>query len=428
MDQHRVESFPHSVDAERGLLCSLALQPTIFDEATILQPALFYIPAHKLVYQHLLDCFQDHGTTDFIIVRDTFRLLELSEIGGVQALSELYSFVPSSANWRFYVERLADLYQRRVTIQAASLLIQKCLDVEANSDVPVREMCEKGLLAIALAHTHMEEHIFREFVAAVGTGVKNRHAGGRQQFIEISGIRSLDLCLGGLKPGEQIVIGAETSYGKTALALQMATHVALGDQRKKVAVFSFEMKGESLAERIISAKAEVRMGAIRSGELNEKELEKMDLFLASVPDGRTIVIEDAYDLDINGIISRCRRLKATGELDVIIVDYLQLVSPALVRESSRQREVADISRRLKVLAGELGMVVIALSQLNDEGKLRESRAIGQDADIVLLIKEPKDSSDSFEREIWIDKARNGPRGKKIKVDFYGDYVSFSNKS
>src|SRR5258707_1725366 len=92
----QVESFPHAVDTELGLLCSLALQPTIFDEAAILQPALFYIPAHKVIYQHLLDCFQDHGKTDFIIVRDKFRLLELSEIGGVPQLFELFRFLPSS--------------------------------------------------------------------------------------------------------------------------------------------------------------------------------------------------------------------------------------------------------------------------------------------------------------------------------------------
>jgi replicative DNA helicase len=112
---------------------------------------------------------------------------------------------------------------------------------------------------------------------------------------------------------------------------------------------------------------------------------------------------------------------------VVIVDYLQLVSPAITRDSSRQREVADISRRLKVLAGELEVVVIALSQLNEEGKVRESRAIGQDADVVLIIREPKDSSDTFEREISIEKSRNGPRGGKVKVDFYGEYVSFSSK-
>jgi replicative DNA helicase len=421
-----VASMPHSVDAEKGFLCSLATNPVIFDEAGQLHPDLFYIPAHRIIFEHLLDNFQDNNTTDFIIVRDSFRLTELGDIGGIQYLAEIYNFVPSSANWRFYLERMIDHYQRRVTIQAANLLIQRCMDIHLESSTPVRDMCEKGLLAIALSNSLTKEELFRDLVQGAAAAVAARRIGERQ-FIEISGIRALDLCLGGMLPGEQLVIGAETSYGKTSLALQMACHVALGNQHKKVVVFSMEMNRQTLAERVIASQAGIRMRAVRCGELTDQETEKMNTFVRGVPGARTIVVEDAYNLDISGIISRCRKLKATGELDVVIVDYLQLVSPAIVRDSSRQREVADISRRLKVLAGELGVVVIALSQLNEEGKLRESRAIGQDADVVLVIREPKDSSDTFEREISIEKSRNGPRGGKVKVDFYGEYVSFSSK-
>lgn len=427
MNPQTIVPMPHSSDAEKGLLCSLATYPQIFDEAGQLEPALFYIPAHRLIFQHLLDTFQDHGTTDFLIVRDGFRLVELAEIGGLQYLSEVYAFVPTAANWRFYLERMVDCYQRRVTIQAANVLVSKCMDVHLETSTPIREICEKGLLAIALANNRTTEELFKELVTGEVSTIGASRLAGVRHYLTVSGLRALDLSIGGLLPGEQMVIGAETSYGKTALAMQMACHVALGEQKKKVAVFSFEMNRHALAQRIIASQASVRMRAIRLCELTDDEMQKMSTFAQSIPAGRTIAIEDAFNLDVNGIISRCRKLKATGELDMIIVDYLQLVSPAITRDSSRQREIADISRRLKVLAGELGVVVIALSQLNEEGKLRESRAIGQDADFVLLIKEPKDSSDSFEREIWIDKARNGPRGQKVKVDFFGEYVSFSNK-
>jgi replicative DNA helicase len=420
-------SFPHSFDSEKGLLCSLAMHPALFDEAAPLDPALFYIPAHRMIFQHLLDTYQDDGTTDFIIVRDSFRLTEIAEIGGLQYLSEVYGFVPTAANWRFYLEQMIDTYERRVTIQAANLLVQRCFDVHSECSIPIRDLCEKALVAIALSHNRSNEEYFNDLVRNAIAEVSHRRS-SPGTFIEISGIRALDLAMGGVLPGEQVVIGAETSYGKTALALQIAAHVSLGKQQKKVAIFSMEMSKQALAERMMSAQSGVRLRAVRTGELSEEENKKIDQFASSVPGGRTIDVEDAYNLDIAGIISRCRKLKATGELDMVIVDYLQLVSPAITRDSSRQREVADISRRLKVLAGELGVVVVALSQLNDEGKLRESRAIGQDADFVLIIKDAKDSEDAFHREILILKARNGPRGEKVLVDFYGDYASFSSKA
>lgn len=417
-------SYPHSIDAEKGLLCSLAVHPNLFDEAAPLEPDLFYIPAHRIIFQHLLDCYQDDGTTDFVIVKDSFRLTELGEIGGVQSLSEIYGFVPTSGNWRFYLEQMIDHYQRRVTLQAISVLAQRCMDVHTDCVIPIRDVCEKALVAIALAHSRGNEELFNDLVRDASKACKQRRS-NPGTFIEISGIRTLDLALGGVLPGEQVVIGAETSYGKTALALQIAAHIALGKQQKKVAIFSMEMSKQALAERVISAQSGVRLRAIRSGEVTAEEDQKIGRFVSSIPGGRTIAVEDAYNLDINGIVSRCRKLKATGELDMVIVDYLQLVSPAITRDSSRQREVADISRRLKVLAGELNVVVVALSQLNEEGKLRESRAIGQDADIVLIIKDAKDSDDAFQREIVILKARNGPRGEKVLVDFYGEYASFS---
>jgi replicative DNA helicase len=417
-------SAPHSIDAEKGLLSSLAMHPHLFDEAAPLETNLFYIPAHRIIFQHLLDTYQDDGTTDFIIVRDSLRLTELGEIGGVQYLAEVYGFVPTSANWRFYLEQMIDYYQRRITLQAISVLAQRCMDVHTDCAIPIRDVCEKALVSIALAHSRGNEELFNDLVRDASTAARRRK-NSPGTFIEISGLRTLDLALGGVLPGEQVVIGAETSYGKTALALQIAAHVALGKQQKKVAIFSMEMSKQALAERVISAQSGVRLRAIRSGEVSEDENQKIDRFVTSVPGGRTIAVEDAYNLDINGIVSRCRKLKATGQLDMVIVDYLQLVSPAITRDSSRQREVADISRRLKVLAGELDVVVVALSQLNDEGKLRESRAIGQDADIVLIIKDAKDSEDAFQREIVILKARNGPRGEKVLVDFYGEYASFS---
>jgi replicative DNA helicase len=432
MDQDLFELLPYSEDSEKGFLCSLAIHPQLFDEATGMKPSLFHIPAHQIIFDHLSHSYQDYGTTEFTIVRDTFRLTEIAEIGGLQALSELYGFVPTHVNWRFYLERLVDFYRRRSVISEARLLIRKMLDIHGQSydqsKESVRDMCEKGWLRISQLNEALSvEKMLKEIMVSSLDAIKHYEA--ENYLLEISNLRSLNLALGRLMPGELLVIGAETSQGKTALALNMACHMALGEQRKKVALFSFEMTKQTLVERMLSSGAQVPLRDIRDGELSAEQKVRIDKMIEGIPSERTIVMEDSFGLDVAGIVSRCRMLKVTGELDVVIVDYLQLVNPsAFSRDSSRQREVAEISRRLKVIAGELQVVVIALSQLNDDGKLRESRAIGQDADIILIISEPKNSDDCFEREIYIDKCRNGQCGQRVKVDFFGEYVSFADKS
>jgi replicative DNA helicase len=242
--------------------------------------------------------------------------------------------------------------------------------------------------------------------------------------LEIAPIRALNLALGRVASKEMVVIAAETSFGKSALALNMACHLALGSQKRKVALFSFEMSKESILQRLISGELSIPLNAIRSRQLSPEQIQQIREFHDTMPLERIIVLDDCFSMDSTDIAARCRQLRARGPLDVVIVDYLQLINPGSRWEGNRQQEVAQMSRRLKLLAHELNMVVIALSQLNDDGKLRESRAIGQDADIVLLIQEAADSEDTFERHIVIDKCRNAARNTRVKVAFHGDYVTF----
>jgi replicative DNA helicase len=173
---------------------------------------------------------------------------------------------------------------------------------------------------------------------------------------------------------------------------------------------------------------DVPLEKIRRNDLDAEQMGKLEGFIQSVPKEPILFMDDSPTLDIHSIVSRCRRIKRRHGLDLVVVDYLQLVSPANLRGGdNRQQQVADISRRLKMLAVELEVVVVALSQLNEQGQLRESRAIGQDADIVLLIKEGK-SDDAFEKVIKIDKNRNGASGAPVTVHFYPQYVCFSDKS
>jgi len=223
-----------------------------------------------------------------------------------------------------------------------------------------------------------------------------------------------------------IIIASETSRGKTALSLQIASHMALDDQALKVAIFSFEMDAQQLRQRIISNRAGVRLNAMRYCEMTDRDIAKLKAFKEKTPSGRTIVIEDSFSLTVEGVLTRCRKLKSMGELHVVIVDYLQLVNPNSSKSGSRQAEVQEISRNLKLMAGRLGVVVIALSQVNDLGQLRESRAISHDSDIILQFIDDKENQ-TTEREIEIVKNRNGASGKKINLHFYGDYTSFSDQ-
>lgn len=419
------ETQPNSPDSEKGLLCSIILHPSIFDESGGINPKIFYVPAHRLIFAHLLEVYQDTETTDFILVRDSFRLMELAEIGGTVGLSEIYAFVPSHENWRFYLERVLAMYRRRITMRMTEEMHKQCTDT--SNDLDVVKLAEDFVhelrgTQISGPESHFDEKIKADYEADVSPVQDPR------RLLDISGLQNLDSALGGVSRGDLLVVAAETSRGKTALALQMAAHMALGKQALKVAVFSYEMNPLSLRQRIVSAQAEIRLKAIRAREFTDQEREKYKAFRNSLPRGRSIIIVDSYAMTITDVIAHLRKLKATDDLDAAVIDYLQLVNPANTRDSSREREVAEIARRLKTSAGEINIVMVALSQLNDQGQLRESRAIGQHSDDVLIIKENKDAEDSFEREILLDKMRNGPRGQRIKVDFFGDYVSFANKS
>jgi replicative DNA helicase len=293
-----------------------------------------------------------------------------------------------------------------------------------HTDVDCGALLEEGSKAIMGGTAGAKELFWQE---RVSEEIDSILAGRiKKRYYELSGLHKLDSELGGVFPGDMVVIASETSRGKTALSLQIAGHMALDEQDLKIALFSFEMNAHQITERIISNRSEVRLSAMRYCEMNDRDIEKLKSFKQNTPPGRTIIIEDSFALTVEGVLSRCRRLKNNGELHAVVVDYLQLVNPTNTKSQNRQTDVQEISRNLKLLAGRLGVVVIALSQVNDLGQMRESRAISHDADIILQIRDNDDASGTSEREIEILKNRNGPRGKTVKLHFYGDYTSFSD--
>lgn len=417
--------LPFSEDLEMALLASIAKNPAILDELAF-HHDMFYIPANSLIFQHLAETYTEHGEIDWHTFLASFALAELSECGGTQGLNKVWEFIPTASAYRYYFDQIRDLYQRREGWRVLNELMNNLLDKDYKfKEGSVQDAIEKGLSKIAVDQP-VPDLPLREDLQHSLDNVRKRQPG--KGMLELSNIRALNLAVGCVVPGDELVIGAESSFGKTSLAINFVNHLCFGAQKKKVAVFSMEMRKQSIHERIFASMNDVPMEKIRRNELDDGQLQKLEGFIASVPKEPVLFMDDSPTLDIHSIISRCRRIKKRYGLDLVVVDYLQLVSPVNVRGENRQQQVAEISRQLKTLALELDVVVVALSQLNEQGQLRESRAIGQDADIVLLIKESKNSEDAFEKLLVITKNRNGPTGHPVAVNFYPQYVCFSDKS
>lgn len=416
---------PYSVDMERGLLCSIILDPNVLDLSGGINPELFFVPAHKIIFRHVAELISDTGNCEWTLLKESFdSLIEINEIGGFAGLNEVYGFVPSAENWKFYLDRLYQLLQARLGYLAINAL-KKQLDEHDVFDLPA--LLERYASQIRRMDMPSSEKLWYEDVEDEIKYVTDRE---HKRYFQLFGLRALDLALGGIFPGELVVIGGQTSRGKTNLALQVVAHTALGEQKLKVVVFSYEMNREQLRKRIIANKATIRLSALRYPEehLTEDDLRKLHAFQSGTPKIRCIVIEDSYAMTAEALNVRCRYLKLTGGLDVVVVDYLQLIPPS-TKEANRQREVAEISRKLKIMAGQLDLVVVALSQLNEQGALRESRAIGQDADAILIIQDPDKDETTSERHVKIDKVRQGAVPKDpIKLEFYGDYASWEDRN
>jgi replicative DNA helicase len=412
--------LPRHEECEKALLCAISLHPQILDEATF-SSELFDYP-RDMIFEHFAEVYTDHGVVSYSLLKASFSPDEIEAIGR-EAIAEVFGFSDAWQNWKFDYDLVVDAYHRRKAYEAASDFAKKCLDQEHHFGMGLEEAWLKYDLGVKKRNEDPETR-----VAARAAADKILDPFDHGDMMHVSGIAALDQALGFVVPGDMLVIGAQTSFGKTSLAHAMATHVAFDLQDRHVAIFSMEMKQIPVWERIFAARATVRMKDLREKSTSFEQKQKIAKFVETIPIGYPLVIDDSYIVDVNQILSKCRRLKRKNGLDMVIVDYLQLISPiALGKEANRQVEVAGISRKLKAMAAELNLVVVALSQLNDQGQLRESRAIGQDADFVLIIRTPPDSDEEFLREIRIEKARNGPKGK-VPVEFFGEYVSFANRS
>jgi replicative DNA helicase len=418
--------LPHSEDLEKGLLSSIRYRPDIIHEIhDVFRADMFFIPAHALIFESCLAVAGDsaitHAGIDFYAVKAWLIAREkLKEAGGVELLSEIWNFLPTGEGWHFYVDRLVEYHQRRVTILECQGLIEQMYDLQNPVDGTIRETVERTLAKLAVQGIQPEKmledraHEFLEILEERG-----------RQTGEIRGItfglRDLDEVIGGLQGGDVCVVAADTGIGKSALALQVIAKTSL-ERGLASAIFSLEMPSVQILERL-HVQFGMTMKSLRRGTFAESERSTLIKTTEQLIQSNNIFIEDDFGQDISGICSRSRRLKVKHDIRLIVVDYLQLVDAAEAgRDANREREVAAVSHRLKTLAHELDIVVLSLSQLNDQGRLRESRTIGQDADVVLMILPPE--SETEHHQILIRKHRNGQSGVYVPVTFHGGQMRF----
>ncbi|MEW6543002.1 MAG: replicative DNA helicase [Nitrospirota bacterium] len=430
---------PQNLEAEQSVLGAILLDNAAMAKAMeLLTEEDFYRTAHRKVYQAMLDLSEHGEVIDQITLTEHLKTKgELESVGGSAYLAELVQVVPTAANVKYHCKIVRDKALLRGLITTSTDVIERGYD----GTVPVDELldfAERSVFSLAqgkLGRSFTElKHIIKESLDIVDTLSRRK-----EKVTGVpTGFERLDDLTAGLQPSDLIVVAGRPSMGKTSLALGMAQHAAIHHQ-KVVGIFSLEMSKAQLVLRMLSSEARVDSHLLRTGKL-----QKEDWWRLAEAAGRleqaSIFIDDTGSLTVQQMRGKARRLLAEQKrLDLIIVDYLQLMQGRTDAES-RQQEISDISRSLKALAKELNVPVMALSQLSRAvesrkppipmlADLRESGAIEQDADVVMFIYREDVYEPETERkgiaDILIRKHRNGPTGDRQLV-FLDKFAKFEN--
>lgn len=442
---------PHSTEAEQGLLGSLLLDPTLLDLAIENQITSdsFYVPAHKLIFQAMLAVTQDGGLLDSIVLRDYLNRHELlNRIGGEDYLFDLYERTPTSAHAKYYINLVREKFLLRSIILCSRNAENACYDPNSQADTLLSEV-EQNFLNIT-ENQHGSITTWPETVGKVMEHVEQVFQTKKGIGSAIStGFLNLDNLLIGLRPGEMIVLAARPSMGKTSLAMNMAEHIALGTRdpegvARPVGVFSLEMNCESLVQRMLCCRAEIPGFKLAKGYVSQ-DFHRRLVQAASVLQKARIYMDDTGGLDVMELRARARRMKKKYDIEMIMIDYLQLLNCREYARQGRQLETSAISSNLKAMAKELNIPVLVLSQLSRapeqrSGKdskpklsdLRDSGAIEQDADVVLMLRRPckYPGSEGAEDEtlaiVDVAKHRNGPVGEVV-LNFEDSYTRFRDR-
>ncbi len=439
---------PHSEEAERAVLgCALQDAARVLDLCIERQisPESFYVQRHQALYEAMLGLHEARKPVDFVTVAERLReTSQLEAVGGEDELARLIAGTPTTAHAEYYLQRVYENHLLRRIIAAARDVTEDCYKGETEAESLLSE-AEAAFFGLSERKVGVER-TWKQLIELEAIEVERLITEKKGLTGVTTGFMDIDRKLLGMQAGDLIILAARPSMGKTSLALNIAEHVALGARNqppKPVAVFSLEMSAESLVRRMVCCHAGVPAQNLSTGNVGAEEhgllVGAMDV-LAKAP----IYVDDTAGLEALDLRARARRLKRKYGVEFIVVDYLQLMNFSKFAAEGRQRETAAISQALKGMAKELKVPVLVLSQLSRAPEtrektavpklsdLRDSGAIEQDADVVMLLRRPckypadKDSGDERLAILDIAKHRNGPTGE-VKLDFDDRFTRFSNR-
>lgn len=452
MDNIVSQQIPHDAEAEKAVLGAIFINPeAIADASAVVQPDDFYERANRLIYMAMLQLSDEEKAIDPLTLRDVLiQKNQLEDSGGVAYLSELAMATPTAAHVTYYAQIVHRKALLRRLISASQKIISNAMQ-DSDDVTDILDDAESEIMNVSSENNTGGFRRIKEIVNAAVDEINNIPEDGNMVTGLPTGFQELDKMTTGFHEDELIIIAARPGVGKTSFAMNVAQYVGLHTD-KTVAVFSLEMSGEQLVQRMLASIGLIDSQHLRTGQLDEEDWNKLIMASGSLAE-TSIYIDDTPGIKMSEIRAKARRLaKETGNLGLIVIDYLQLIEGP--RSESRQQEVSAISRQLKKLAKELHVPVIALSQLSRSveqrqdkrpvlSDIRESGSIEQDADIVSFLyrddyyrDEDSDSDDgegqeispeedNGEVEVIIEKNRSGSRGT-VKLMFSKPYNRFSN--
>ena len=432
-----MRSLPQSIEAEQSVLGSMITDRNAVVEAIEkLEENDFYRDGHKVIFKTISEMFKDDMPVDLVTLLERLKSTEkLEKAGGVTYVSELSSSLLTTINLSAYIKIVKEKSILRKLIKASTSIIEDSYNKQGEVE-EVLEGAEKKIFDIAEKRTTSD---FEPLNVVLERGFLEieRLFNNKGEITGVgSGFVDLDAKTSGFQKGDMVLIAARPSMGKTTFALNIAEHAALREG-KSVVVFSLEMSKEQLAYKLLCSEANVDMLKLRTGALDDKDWENIARATGPLSKAK-IYIDDTAGVTVMEMRSKCRRLKLEYGIDLIVIDYLQLMSGS--SNESRQQEVSEISRSIKALAKEMECPVIALSQLSRAPEqradhrpmlsdLRESGSIEQDADLVMFLYRDeyynKETEDTNIAECIIAKQRNGPVGT-VKLAWLGQYSKFGN--
>lgn len=431
---------PQSIEAEESLLSGILIDNnTLLDIIDIVSPEDFYRSAHQKIFSGIVELFSKNEPVDLVTLTNALKERgHLEEIGGATYLATLVDTVPLAVNAKHYAKIVHDKASLRRLIEKANKIAQECFEDRGNVD-EIIDFAESSIFEISKDKHKQSFFLISEIIDSNIETLEERQGNKTLVTGVPTGFTRLDNLTSGLQKSELIILAARPSMGKTALALNIARNAAV-DANVPVAIFSLEMSKEQLSMRMLCSEARIDSSRLRGGFFSMEDWRKLT-DAAGVLSDASIFIDDTPDISAMEIRAKARRLKMDKDIGLVIIDYLQLMKGRMSAER-RDLEISEISRSLKILAKELDVPVMALSQLNrmleqrnDKqprlSDLRESGALEQDADVVAFIyrdeiyNSDENNPKKGTADILIRKNRNGPTGETT-LTFLDSYTRFEN--